>query len=62
MDAPTWAPALQSDERGAETAGVVHFRGFDDKIAVRLKRRALRLGRSAEAESGEILLREMPLN
>jgi plasmid stability protein len=56
------ASAAIGRKRSAESAGVVHFCSLDDKIAIRLKRRALRLGRSAQAEPGEILLRELPLN
>ncbi|MGD0561723.1 MAG: hypothetical protein ABSA66_01420 [Roseiarcus sp.] len=36
-------------------AGNLHVRNVEDEIIVRLKRRALRHGRSAEAEHREIL-------
>jgi antitoxin FitA len=36
-------------------AGNLHVRNIDDDLIVRLKRRALRHGRSAEAEHREIL-------
>ena len=43
-------------------AGNLHLRGIDDDMIVRPNRRALRLGRSAEAEHREILLLEIRLN
>jgi plasmid stability protein len=39
---------------GAETAGNLLVRNIDEDIVVRLKRRALRHGRSAEAVRREI--------
>jgi len=36
-------------------SGNLHVRNIDDELIVRLKRRALRHGRSAEAEHREIL-------
>ncbi len=40
---------------GTQMAGNLHVRNIDDDLIVRLKRRALRHGRSAEAEPREIL-------
>jgi plasmid stability protein len=41
--------------KSMQMAGNLHVRNIDDDLIVRLKRRALRHGRSAEAEHREIL-------
>ena len=40
--------------------GNLHVRNIDDDLIIRLKRRALRHGRSAEAEHREILRQVLP--
>lgn len=42
-------------------AGSLHVRNVDDELIVRLKRRAARHGRSAEAEHREILRQALAL-
>ena len=47
--------SLRSASYCAEMAGNLHVRNLEDELIARLKRRAARHGRSAEAEHREIL-------
>jgi plasmid stability protein len=55
--APSAAIAIvaPNESKDVSMAGNLHVRNVEDDIIVRLKRRALRHGRSAEAEHREIL-------
>jgi plasmid stability protein len=52
---------VPDDLTGAPVPGNLHVRNLDDELIGRLKRRAARHGRSAEAEHREILRQALGL-